>query len=877
MILPVDWRASQSGLEATQEQAKLLAAQVALLEQKMAGGKTDEMSAQYARLKVELRETRAEAKAMAEQLTALNAIKPAAAAAAPLLDESARYEAYWKQAEEQERSRRAHEAMSSSRLAMPAASAPTAAISVAEGVAEEGAAVAAGFGLSRMGKMELGHVARSLAGSVAAGAPLDRAVGMEGPRILSVLGEMGLGMSTLLPIFGALAPVVAAAAAAFTVYNANKAASKTRQAISEIGENETNLGDLASDLNNDHLDWQSRRRRFQKRNRQERLELNKPENVQLPSEDVESTKDLDKDIEAAQKKVEAAEAERRTKIQKFARFFGGGTKRSNVQEAVAKREQIVNRRDDVADRDQGFAEREFDGDPSVEADKLKVTLNERLSQIQKDQDSRKINDGARQMERAQKEYNLAMQELARRQAGQENAVQLEGKILAIKKDGLDVAEKTAAAQLEGAQRTLDAGPKEGPQHEANVNAVESARQGVDLAGREKQRQDAEDARTKGLNADRAGGSDTEASRARRAFTEALRKRDSQKEGSREWDVANEDVKSSKLDITEARRNLAERASKRQRAAELAAMTGPQSERERARLVGDQQDLNGQLRDGSPTYERNAEKRKDLELELARNKGDVHALDRSDKQREFQRQDEEISANTTPGTSGQVKAINDRLGLNADRQADNDANEKSVDVAARLNAEAAELKRRKEEILFTEKESLEALKRQGEEIQNHGLELDAAGKKKEIDGKYTPQIEKAEHDHDPANAAQLRQNEAGEEFGAEVDEEQMTPAQKAERARHNLARNQAAARVESRHKRQADLAAANAPADLSIKHMPPPSHMAPRPIIAPNRIDEIKAGAMNAGKGDGGFKDGNIVKGLQDVVKAVDKISLKNKK
>lgn len=480
--------ASEQGLAQSQEKVKLLAAEMALLEQRMASGKTDEMVQQHTKLQDSLRATKAEATAAAKQLAALNAIKPAAA---PAQDDSAAYEAHLRKIDERERGLRAQEAADNTRLAMPMASAPRAVINVAEGAAEGAGAAAAGAGLSRMGKMELGHVGRSLAGSVAAGAPIDRALEMEAPRIISVLGEMGLGMSMLLPIFGALAAVVAPAVAAFAVFNENRAASKTRQSLSEIGENETNLGDLSSDLNNSKLDWQSRRRRFQKRNRQDRLEFNKPDNVQLPTEDSESAKDLDKDIEDAQKRIEAAEAQRRTKMDKFARFWGGGLKRSSVQDAVAQREQLVGRRDDEQERDQGFAQREFDGDPNVEADRLKKTRDDRMSSIQKDQDSRKINDGPKQLALAQESYDLSMKELARRQEGTKAAVALEESITSAKRAGYQVDLQVAQARLNAAQELLKNGPKEGDEHaqlQAAANAAQLEVEAAQKATREKTNQ-----------------------------------------------------------------------------------------------------------------------------------------------------------------------------------------------------------------------------------------------------------------------------------------------------------------------------------------------------------------------------------------------------
>ena len=135
--------------------------------------------------------------------------------------------------------------------AMPKASAAKAAITVAEDVGGH----AAGAGISRMGAMELQHVGRSLAGSMMAGMPVGRAVEMESPRLISALGPAVLsavgGLSGLAAVLGPLALVVGAAATAFAAYNANEAARKTRGAISEVGQNESNLGTWESTFADD--------------------------------------------------------------------------------------------------------------------------------------------------------------------------------------------------------------------------------------------------------------------------------------------------------------------------------------------------------------------------------------------------------------------------------------------------------------------------------------------------------------------------------------------------------------------------------------------------------------------------------------------------
>ena len=113
--------ASEESLAASQEKAKLLAAQIALLEQTMAKGSTDELRSQHKLLQKSLQETKADAVAAERQLKALSAVKPPEVAAPPVAkpqDDSAAYEAHWKRleeeskrADEKERSRKAHEGM----------------------------------------------------------------------------------------------------------------------------------------------------------------------------------------------------------------------------------------------------------------------------------------------------------------------------------------------------------------------------------------------------------------------------------------------------------------------------------------------------------------------------------------------------------------------------------------------------------------------------------------------------------------------------------------------------------------------------------------------------------------------------------------------
>ena len=358
--------------------------------------------------------------------------------------------------------------------AMPKASAAKAAITVAES-AGEGAA-----GISRMGKMELAHVGRSLGGSMAAGVPLDQSLMMESPRLISALGPAVMsavgGLSGLAAVLGPLVVVVGAAATAFAAYNANEAARKTRGAISEVGQNESNLGTWENTFADDgKTTWKSRARRRRKITRLEQLKGQLPDGETLPDENTESAKDLDQEAKAAAELQASVVKQRKGKMNRLANVFGGGIKDADVGEVRDRKDALISRRDDVEQRDAGFARRAFTGDQGVEADRLRVSLQEKLSKIQRDQADGTIKDGARQIELAHEEYNLSMEELARKKAYQKDELDMEERITAIRRDGRNVASGEAEERMKRAKADLDAGPQQGPEFRAHQEAYERSK------------------------------------------------------------------------------------------------------------------------------------------------------------------------------------------------------------------------------------------------------------------------------------------------------------------------------------------------------------------------------------------------------------------
>ncbi len=363
--------------------------------------------------------------------------------------------------------------------AMPQASRPSAAVRVAE---ESGEAVTGG--LTRTGKMELGHIGRSIGGTVLAGGSVGRGVEMELPRIASLLGEMGLGLSTLLPALAALAPVVAATAAGFSAYSTNKEANATRRDLRKIGENFTNLGDDYSDRDNPNRGFHELRRRYDERNRLDALRLKLPDGEGLPTENTESSSDLEKKEQDATAAIKEARHKRHSKSNRFWNNFGLGAGDQEINEATGRRNEIRDQRDGNQSRDQNFARRAFEGDPEVEADKLRVTLAERLSQIAAETATGKMKDGEKQAALAHESFNLAVDELRQRQALQKIAVDAEEKIVGIKQKGYQVDLQIAQVRLDAANAALRTGPQQGDAHDKLQAAVNAAQLQVDLASKE---------------------------------------------------------------------------------------------------------------------------------------------------------------------------------------------------------------------------------------------------------------------------------------------------------------------------------------------------------------------------------------------------------
>ena len=131
------------------------------------------------------------------------------------------------------------------------------------------------------------------------------------------------------------------------------------------------------------------------------------------------------------------------------------------------------------------------------------------------------------------------------------------------------------------------------------------------------------------------------------------------------------------------------------------------------------------------------------------------------------------------------------------------------MGAQLDDTAEQLKRALDDVTFAEQQRLTALRNQQTQIQNHGYQATVAMKDRDIDAKYNAQEAEERHGkNDPAVLAQLARNRAAEKFDVDVDEEEMTPAQKRAREKANLKRRQAAERVQARRDAHANAQDAN---------------------------------------------------------------------
>ena len=157
-------------------------------------------------------------------------------------------------------------------------------------------------------------------------------------------------------------------------------------------------------------------------------------------------------------------------------LFGSGLQDSAVKGTLKAKDDLISRRNDVEDQDQEFRRRRFDGDPNAEKDKLARDLDQEKNAIKKQAEDQKISpeDADRQIVRAQGDHDESLRELERKKAFQKDELDMEQRITAIRRDGRNVASGEAEARMNRAKADMDAGSKEGPEHDQRKAAYERA-------------------------------------------------------------------------------------------------------------------------------------------------------------------------------------------------------------------------------------------------------------------------------------------------------------------------------------------------------------------------------------------------------------------
>ena len=740
-------------LDETNDRAKRLAAQMAVLASQMTGKGTQEQAAQYKALNAELRTAQSESIQLKKHLDALNAVK-----------------------------------------------APSAPVS-------QPSAGGHGGGGGRMAGMEAGHSIRSVFDMLGAGQNLGQALQMELPRLLQASG-MGLG---------AMLGIQAATAIAHGL----------EQAIQSRAVEKENFGKLLAGPGGGGVSTRS-------------------------TSSIESQiKELDK------KREEMMDATGN----------GAAGNDGNIFSAMA--------------RGAKNTWRAATGQQSVEdeADDRMVALDQRRIQLSEEIVRRKAAE-------------VAIDKRAATEG--EGAVAIDRERLALKEKIAAVMEDTSIDGTAQA-RLVDLLREESALREVHIRQVKE-QHAAEIEARE------------GALDDRENGNSNEVTRAQRALDEARHKQAATTPGTPEGKEADDAVRAARLELETAQRATKERQAQRDLVVNIAGMTTTQSEKERSRLEGEKRLLMQQLHEGSPTFEPNKEKQSEIRAKLAVNGGALHSLDRADQQRAFGRDREKIEAETGPGPVEQGKAASKKMSLNLQERADNTANENDPDKTAKLQAEYNQLKRQLLGIGADEKDRLDTIERQTEAIKKQGFILTGEEKKAKLRAQYQPDIDRATRQGDTATAEAKGRERDAAMANVDVEEAQMTPAQKRERAWHNQQRQRQVDHGAKPHTRDADregssIHNADGPDGSMIpnadktggnaysgpdnvntgsfddyfKANPPPIAAQVRaPVVVHNRADAIRAGAENAGKGDGGFKDRNIVAAINATTAAVNAISLKNK-
>lgn len=702
-----------------------------------------------AALKAAQQSARANGQATAEQTTQINTLQAALK----------KYEQNLRTATAEHKAFRAE---SAAPMAMPTASRPQASVRMVRStVAEEGEG-GAGLRSAFRGAngQELMHSGRAIASELAAGASPFQAFLVEAPRLFQAFaGSLG----------GVLTPLLAlAGGGAFIKWLSD--AQKQAQALRE----ETGL--VAQNVNN------------------------------ITGA---SVKNLTKSLAAANAQVDKVTAARGTFSNKMVNLLtGNGVKDTDVGAAMGQRNKVESRLNATADRDVDFRQRAADGDPGVEADKARADFAAKRNEIFRQVAAREITDGNAAIARAQKELDISLEEIARKQAFHKNEVDMETQLVSIRRYGKNLDSENARAHMEKANADLTAGPQQGPEHDKLQVAAWNAEDDHTAAVfREKSAKTAL-ALEERILAIKRNGYDVELQTAEARLAAAKKVLESGPKQGDEHDKLAASVAATQLEVDTARRTTDEKKSQLQLETQIANLRGSSDQVHQQTLALEAAHLKSLIHSPETT----PDERRGYKKDLRQNRQQQDELGKQDDLRGIDTAETLDRAKASRSFADQLELLSKEMQHNTERRQWNvEKNGTDPSMAAHLSEKAKDLAQAMDDLTFAENKRIQSLAHQDTEIRNRGYQPTGEMKDRQIDEKYQNQADEERHgNNNPAVLAGLARNRADEHFENAVDEEQMTPGQRRARQRQNDRRGQAAARVKSRQEHHTEIDAANHP-------------------------------------------------------------------
>ena len=511
--------------------------------------------------------------------------------------------------------------------------------------------------------------------------------------------------------------------------------------------------------------------------------------------------------------------------------YSGGTEAEQGKEGADKkriddeRSRLTGRLADREGRDNTLNRRGFEnGEDTVAIDRIREKFAREREEIT-ERAARGEISSTTELEKASRDAESnALAAEQRKQRSAAAAVALESQIVAIKREGLSVDVAIAEARLQAAQAALQNGPKGGTGQAELQKAVDAAT----------------------------------------------------------------------FEVEQAKKATAEKAAQAELETRIASLRGSSDQVRKATLDAQGQDAQRRL-DATKPDDRPA-----IQAEQARLTQQQDEFEKQKNLRAINTAGKEDKANAGRDFSSQLALLQKELDRDGDRQTwNNTENGGDPDFKADLDLHTTELKNAIVDLTNTEKSRLTALQNDDSNTKKRGYQPTLGMKDASTDEKFDAQITKEkEGKNDPAVVAQLEQNRKDEHFENAVDEQAMTPEEKKARNEKNNRRDQARGQVQSLQDRKAQNIADNNPGLAFQKRFHPihstseiPSEirrpydlpsladlLQPRPITVPNRVNDIKAGAEAAGKGDAmtHVDNAGIIGGLGKVEAAVKQITMKRR-